>query len=170
MSQTFHESGRSSTQKFRWGPRGKSFSNHPVYSSPADIFFVSCLQNFFTQIVCNVDSLLNDSVVHIHDIEAAVRTGREIDRAEISVCGGNELAGAFFVPVGQLDMTRIGVAHCRATNKAAYWLTDEIVAFDFIAEAVPAEYELPAGGRERFQGAVLGPSHAGSALHVRSNH
>ena len=95
---------RSCSEQIRFGPWINSLTNHPVYSPPSYIFFISCLEDFTPQVVCNVDFLLDDAVIHVDDVEATIWAGRKIDGAKISIHGGDELSGGGLVVVGQFDM------------------------------------------------------------------
>ena len=112
-------------------------------------------------------ALLDDAVVQVADVEAAIRTGRCPHRAERGIGRGDEFA----LRVG-IDQHALAIDHLHlaAADQASYRLRQDVIAQEVGRQAVPAVDRLAGAAGDVVERADdrLDPSQA--ALHVDDLH
>ena len=96
-----------------------------------------------TQIRSERDAVLDHAVMHVHEVEGALRTRERVDRAEALVGRGHELL--LVVERRSLDQALVGIEH-QALHEITRGLTDERVTIGVGREEIGTIDPRPAGG------------------------
>ncbi len=152
MAEGVHERCRRGTRE-RWsGVAGRRLVHDTIDAAETNRRLQLAGDDLIAQVLGDVGPVLDEPTIHIHDVEGAVRSAREIDRPEPFVDRREELC-----PVIRLSSPegRAVVVEHDAAYEIRRRLRHEDVPLQVRRQAVPPVDRRCACGRERRQGAIL---------------
>ncbi len=156
---------RPAAQHARRGPRLEAVGDHAVDAAVADVLRVPVAVDDAAQVGARVGpgALLDDAVVQVADVEAAVGAGRAPHRAERRIGRGDELVVVVGVDQHALAVLDLDLG---AAHQAADRFGQDVVALEVGGQAVAAEDRLAGAAGDVVERAAQRIDAAEAALHV----
>src|SRR6266536_4947508 len=146
-----HQLLGSGARQVRWGPGRFRRIYHTVNAAQLIVLFQTAVQRLVPQIARHVDAMLEDPVIHIDKIQAAIGSSVQVYRPKALVGRSEKLRP--LISVLRFE-THAALLETVSPHQVAGRLADETVSIKSIREVVPAVDRRRAGGRERRQRAV----------------
>src|SRR5258708_11968661 len=126
----------------------------PVNTSPVNMFIQAFAAYLGIDITIGTGpvTFLDDAMVHIDNVQAAIRARGCINGPEVHIRGSQEFS--FIIGIGEEGLTA-AIAHFSPADQSADRFAYKKIAFHGLRETVAPENGLTAGGGEMVKGAVL---------------
>ena len=137
------EVGRLQAGERRHPGRLMSLGHHAPEAAEVQRGDEAAILALLTQIRSERDAVLDHAVMHVHEVEGALRTRERVDRAEALVGRGHELL--LVVERRSLDQALVGIEH-QALHEITGGLADERIAIGISREEIGTIDPRSAGG------------------------